>query len=380
MDFIDLAAQQDRIKESLDARIKAVLAHGRYILGPEVTEFEMRLAEFSHARHGISCANGTDAIILPLLAWGIGLGDAVFCPSFTYCATAEAIARVGATPIFVDIERDSFNVCHKSLHRTVSHISKNTALTPKAVIAVDLFGQCADYESLMPTVHKFDLKLIADSAQGFGTTRNGNHPVNWAHAVTTSFFPAKPLGCYGDGGAILTDDDTLADMIMSLRFHGRDEQAGNHKFIGMNSRLDSLQAAILLCKLDIFADEIKDRNLIAARYNAAFSTDALSKLISTPAVADGVISTWAQYTIQIDSPDDLSEALKTANIPTARYYPLPTHKQTAYFDFPRDPNGLAVTEACAKTVISLPMHPYLSENNQDRIIDCVRKHLLQVTH
>ena len=365
MQFIDLHAQQTRLKDEIDAGIADVLRHGRYILGPQVETFETELAKFAEAKHAISCANGTDAILLPLLAWNIGPGDAVFCPSFSYCATAEVVALRGATPVFVDVDRGTYNMDPESLQTAIAQVIREGKLTPRAVIVVDLFGQCANYPALMPIVRDAGLKLISDCAQGFGSTLNGEHPLAWADVQTTSFFPAKPLGCYGDGGAVLTDDDALNDLMRSLRFHGRGEAPFDNDHIGMNSRLDTLQAAVLLPKLAVFADEIERRNAIAARYS-----DGLKDYVSrVPEILDGVISTWAQYTIEVEDRDHLADALKAKDIPSARYYPLPIHMQTAYRDFPVAGNGLPNTEAARHSVISLPMHAYLTRADQDLIIE-----------
>jgi len=365
IDFIDLKAQQARIKTEIDTAIQAVLAHGQYILGPETKEFEIKLAEFGTAKHALGCANGTDAILLPLMAWGIGSGDAVFCPSFTYCATAEAVAHLGATPVFVDIDRETYNMDADSLKQAILDVERKGELVPRAVMSVDLFGQCADYEHIAPIARENDLKLIADSAQGFGSTLNGHHPIHWADVATTSFFPAKPLGCYGDGGAVFTNDDDLAAVIESLRFHGKGMDKYDNVRIGLNSRLDTLQAAILLPKLAIFADEIEARNLIAQRYSEALRGHALR----VPTILDGVMSTWAQYTIEVADHESFGAALKDKGIPTARYYPRPVHMQTAYKYFPVAGNGLPQTEDCIDKVISLPMHPYLDKKTQDMIIE-----------
>ena len=365
MDFIDLKSQQKQIKGEIDRRIATVLDHGRYVMGPEVGEFEARLAKFGEAKFALGCANGTDAILLPLMAWDIGPGDAVFCPSFTYCATAEVIGLQRATPVFVDIERETYNMCPKSLKRAIQDVKEKGELIPRAVIVVDLFGQSADYEALAPIARENGLKLIADSAQGFGTSLNGKQPLHWANITTTSFFPAKPLGCYGDGGAVLTNDQELAETIDSLRIHGKGVDKYNNIHIGLNSRLDTLQAAILLAKLDIFADEITVRNQIAKRYS-----DGLREHVSrVPKVMDGALSTWAQYTIEVDDPDGLSVALRERGIPSARYYPKPIHRQTAYSHFPVAGNGLPNTEAAMEKVISLPMSAYVSEEDQRYIVE-----------
>jgi dTDP-4-amino-4,6-dideoxygalactose transaminase len=367
--FIDLNTQQLRLKDEINSGIQSVLNHGQYILGPEVRKFEKNLAKFGKSKHALGCANGTDAILLPLLAWEIGPGDAVFCPSFTYCATAEAIASTGATPIFIDIHRRTYNIDPGSLERAISEIKKNKKLIPRAVIAVDLFGQSANYPILSAIAKSYDLKLIADSAQGFGTTLKGKHPLHWADITTTSFFPAKPLGCYGDGGAILTNDENLAIRIESLRFHGKGTEKYDNMHVGINSRLDTLQAAILLPKLKIFSEEIKSRNLIARRY----IDNLKDHVLHVPEILEGVISTWAQFTIEVTDPEVFSEKLKEKGIPTARYYPKPVHQQSAYSHYPTEGKNLSNTEDCSNQTISLPMHPYLEESTQDKIIEIVQK-------
>lgn len=371
MNFIDLAAQQDRLRPAIQAGIETVLAHGQYVMGPEVREFEAKLAEFGNAKHAIGCANGTDALILPLMVWGIGPGDAVFCPSFTYCATAEAVALQGATPVFVDIERDTYNMSADSLRMAIEGVIAEGSLTPRAIISVDLFGQCADYPAIASIAKDFGLKLIADSAQGFGTTLDGHHPVQWADIATTSFFPAKPLGCYGDGGAMLTNDSELANALDSARIHGKGTDKYDNVRIGLNSRLDTLQAAILLPKLAVFEEEIVARNRVADRYAERLAQTPIRRL---PVVKDGIVSTWAQYTIEVDDPVALGAALKEEGIPTARYYPRPIHQQTAYEQYPSGAGGMDATEDCTDHIISLPMHPYLSEEDQNRIVDAIARH------
>jgi len=367
--FIDLNSQQLRLKDEINSGIQSVLKHGQYILGPEVRKFEKNLAKFGKSKYALGCANGTDAIVLPLLAWGIGPGDAVFCPSFTYCATAEAIANTGATPVFIDIHRRTYNIDPESLERAINEVKKNRQLVPRAVIAVDLFGQSANYPILSAIAKSYDLKLIADSAQGFGTTLKGKHPLHWADITTTSFFPAKPLGCYGDGGAILTNDDNLAIRIESLRFHGKGVEKYDNTHVGLNSRLDTLQAAILLPKLKIFSEEINVRNFIANRY-----IDGLKDHVSClPKIMNGVISTWAQFTIEVTDPELFASRLKEKGIPTARYYPKPVHQQSAYSHFPIEGKKLLNTEDCSNHTISLPMHPYLDNRTQDIIIEIVQK-------
>ncbi len=368
--FIDLAAQQARLKTDIDAGIAHVLASGQYILGPQVGEFESQLAEFGQARHALGCANGTDALILPMIAWDIPRGSAVFCPSFTYCATAEAIAIKGAVPVFVDIDRDTYNMDPASLRAAVEG-ARADGMELFGVITVDLFGQCANYEELAPIAREFGLKIIADGAQGFGSTLNGHHPLHWSDVTTTSFYPAKPLGCYGDGGAVLTNDDDLAAAMDSVRIHGKGTDKYDNVRVGLNSRLDTIQAAVLLAKLSVFEDEIAARNRIADRY-----IEALSGVVSrVPTVLDGVRSTWAQFTVEVPDPAGFAAAMREHDVPTARFYPKPVHRQTAYADFPVGAGGLANTEDCMAHTISLPMHPYLDENTQDRIVEAVKASL-----
>ena len=347
-------------------------------MGPEVRELESRLAAFCGAGRALSCANGTDALALPLMAWDIGAGDAVFCPSFTFAATPEVIPWTGATPVFVDIRPDSFNLDPLALEAAIDATIAEGRLRPAAVIAVDLFGQPADYPAIAAVCARHGLKLIADSAQGFGCTLHGRHPIAWADMATTSFFPAKPLGCYGDGGAVLCTDDKLWDRMDSLRVHGKavagDPALDGHdpKYlnarIGMNSRLDTIQAAILLEKLSIFAEEIALRQAVADRYAAGL----VGACLSVPTVIDGGVSTWAQYVIEHRDRDGLAAHLRAAGVPTAVYYPVPMHLQGPYAAFPRGLGGLPVSEAKASTVLALPMHPYLTPEVQDRIIEAVR--------
>jgi dTDP-4-amino-4,6-dideoxygalactose transaminase len=380
MPFIDLAAQQRRIRDKIDAAIAKVLDSGAYVMGPQVREFEAKLAEFGQARLALSCANGTDAIALPLMAWGVGKGDAVFCPSFTFAATPEVVPWVDATPVFVDILPDTFNLDPAKLEAAIAGVKAEGRLTPKVVIAVDLFGQPADYPAIKAICDREGLKLIADSAQGFGCTLNGQHPLHWADVATTSFFPAKPLGCYGDGGAVLTNDARLWDLMDSFRVHGKavgpdlegktfdhDPKYLNTR-IGMNSRLDTIQAAILIEKLAIFAEEIALRQVVADRYAQGLK----GAVLSTPTVIAGGVSVWAQYVIEHANRDGLAAHLKTQGVPTAVYYPVPMHVQAPYAAFPCGVGGLPVTEAKAETVLALPMHPYLGEADQQKIIDAIR--------
>lgn len=372
MEFIDLAAQQARIKDRIDARIAAVLAHGGYIMGPEVAEFEAALADFCGARHVVSCANGTDALELAMVVLGVGPGDAVFCPSFTFAATAEVVPATGATPVMCDIDPATYNLSPDSLRRAVDH-ARTLGLRPAVVNAVDLFGLPADYDAIEEICAEHGMKLIADSAQGFGSVYKGRASGTIGDIATTSFFPAKPLGCYGDGGAIFTDDAGVDDLLRSLRVHGKGSDKYDNVRIGRNSRLDTIQAAILLEKLAIFADELDRRQAVAERYGAA-----LGNLFDTPRVPEGLRSSWAQYTLRARPGQDraaLMAALKAAGIPSVIYYPRPLHQQTAYADFPRDPAGLPTSEAAAAQVFSLPMHPYLEPADQDRVIDTLQSAL-----
>ena len=365
--FIDLQAQRKFLGSRIDDAIARVLEHGRYIMGPEIKDLEANLSQFGQMERTVSCSNGTDAISLPLMAFGVGPGDAVFVPSFTFAATAEVVALCGATPVFVDILPDTFNMDSAHLQLAIDGIKSSGKLTPKAVIAVDLFGQIADYPALKAITEAEGLKLISDAAQGFGSTLHDKHAGHWADVVTTSFFPAKPLGCYGDGGAVLTNDHELADIMESIRVHGKGTDKYDNVRIGLNARLDTIQAAILIEKLDIFADEIEKRNVVATRY-----AQELGDVVSVPFVMDGAISTWAQYTLKVKNRDQFQASLKDAGVPTAVYYPKPLHQQTAYKDFPRGGNGLPVSDRLASEVVSLPMHPYLDEDTQSFVIASVK--------
>lgn len=364
--FIDLAAQRKRIAREIDAAIAKVLDHGMFISGPEVALFEARLAEFCGARFAIGCANGTDALTLVLRAKGIGPGDAVIVPDYTFTATAEAVALVGGTPIFVDVQADDFNIDPGHLAAGVK-TAQERGLVPRAVIAVDLFGLAANYEALNAFCSERRLLLIADAAQSFGGMVDHRKVGTLAPVTTTSFFPAKPLGCYGDGGAILTDDAELAAALRSLRVHGQGADKYDNVRIGVNSRLDTIQAAILMCKLDIFADEIAARQQVAARYS-----DALGNRVVTPTVPADTVSVWAQYTIRVPDHrrDEIVRKLKAAGIPTAIYYPKPLHRQTAYRYFPSAPT-LEVSDRLSSEALSLPMHPYLEMETQQRVIDAL---------
>jgi len=363
--FIDMQAQRRRMGDSLTRAIAEAVEGGQWILGPQVTALEERLAAAVNVKHAVACANGTDALLLILKAWDIGPGDAVFVPAFTFAATAEVVALAGASPVFVDVEDDTFNIGLLSLEKALAMVRKEGALRPRAVIPVDLFGQPADYNRLEPFIERENLLMLCDVAQAFGASLHGRFAGSIGHAATTSFYPAKPLGCYGDGGACFTNDTALADALRSLRMHGQGADRYEHPRIGLNSRLDTIQAAILLEKLKIFPEEIRIRERVAARYNAGLKNNR----IRTPFVIEGAQSVWAQYTIQVDNRAKLQADLKDQGIPTAVYYPIPLSKQRAYADFPSVPTPNS--EKLSGCVVSLPMHPYLDEKTQDRIIEAV---------
>jgi UDP-2-acetamido-2-deoxy-ribo-hexuluronate aminotransferase len=370
--FIDVAAQRRRLGAAIDAAIARVTEHCQFILGPEVRALEAELASFCGARHAVSCASGTDALVLVLMAKGIGPGDAVICPSFTFCATAEVVALLGATPVFADVDEATFNIDPESLERAIAK-AKRLGLKPRAVIPVDLFGLPADYDAIAAIAAAESIFILDDAAQAFGATYHGRALGTFGLATATSFFPAKPLGCYGDGGAILTDDDELAALLVSLRVHG---QSTTDKYdnvrVGLTGRLDTMQAAVLLEKLKIFPDEIAARNAAAERYG-----NALGNVAGVPRVPEGHTSVWAQYTIRVEPGRRaaLAAALKAEGIPTAIYYPKPLHRQTAYERCPYAEGGLPVSDRLADEVISLPMHAYLDEPTQDRIVDAVQRAL-----
>ena len=369
--FIDVAAQRRRLGRAVDDAIARVLGHCQFVMGPEVQALEKDLAAFCGARHAISCASGTDALLLVLMAKGIGPGDAVFCPAFTFCATAEVVALLGATPVFVDIDRATFNLDAASLKRAIP-VAKQKGLSPKAVIPVDLFGLPADHDAMAAIAKAQGLFVLDDAAQAFGATYKGRKLGTLALATATSFFPAKPLGCFGDGGAVMTDDDTLAEIIRSVRVHGQGTDRYDNVRIGITGRLDTVQAAVLIEKLKIFEDEIDARNVVARRYN-----EALADVATLPQVPKGYTSVWAQYTVRLQAGrrDQLAAELKAQGIPTAVYYPRPLHKLAAYTGFPMSEGGVPVSEKLAEEVISLPMHAYLDAVTQDRIIDAVRRSL-----
>ncbi len=366
--FIDLKAQRARLKAQMDEAIAKVLDEGRYILGPEVHELEGKLAEFNGMGRALSCANGTDAILIPLMSWGIGPGDAVFVPSFTFASTAEVVVLAGASPVFVDIDRDTYNLDAASLEAAIDAVKAEGKLTPRAVIAVDLFGQPADYPRLRAVADAHDLKLVSDCAQGFGCTLDGQSSLNWADVLTVSFYPAKPLGAYGDGGAVLCKDDALYDVMKSVRVHGEGKDRYEYARIGLNSRLDTLQAAILLSKLSVFREEIDLRQAVADKYNAGLGQD-----VKTPHVIAGARSTWAQYTIEVSGRDAFRSHMGEHGVPTAVYYPIPLHMHEPYAHYPRAPEGLSVTEDVAQRVVSLPMHPDMPDAHIEQVVSAVKQ-------
>jgi UDP-2-acetamido-2-deoxy-ribo-hexuluronate aminotransferase len=367
--FIDLATQRQRLGKAVDDAVARVLGHCQFINGPEVTQLEAALAAFSGAKHVVTCASGTDALLMVLMAKGVGRGDAVLCPSFTFCATGEAVALTGATPVFVDVDESTFNIDGASLKQGIASARKR-GLKPVAVIPVDLFGQSADHDAIEAVAKADDLFVLDDAAQGFGASYRGRKLGTLGLATATSFFPAKPLGCFGDGGAIFTDDSDLAETLRSIRVHGQGADKYDNVRLGLTARLDTMQAAILIEKLKIFEDEIAARNRVADRY-----ARGLGNVVTVPRLAAGCTSVWAQYTIRLPDGTDrdgFAAALKAQGIPTAIYYPKSMHQQTAYRDFPVADGGLPVSERLSDDVISLPMHAYLDEATQDRVIAAVR--------
>ena len=365
MQFIDLATQQERIKADLDRRIQAVLAHGSYVMGPEIGELEHRLAEYVGAKHAVACASGTDALLMALMASGIGAGDAVITSPFTFIATAEVVALLGARPVFVDIDPQTFNLDPEKLTDCISSWPAE-GLRLRAIIPVDLFGLPADYDRINAIAKQHDLLVIEDAAQSFGGQYKGRMAGALADMACTSFFPAKPLGAYGDGGMCFTDDDETDERLRSIRVHGQGSDRYDNIRIGINGRLDTLQAAVLLSKFSIFLEEIEQRQIVARRYTSLLSTSG----VKTPAVPEGYRSAWAQYSLLAESEAHRSELqvkLKAEGIPTAIYYPKPLHLQTAFAYLGYREGDYPVSEDFARRVFSLPMHPYLTPESQERI-------------
>lgn len=375
MQFRDLHKQYKVLKKEIDAGIQSVLDSSKFIVGPQVAELENALAEYVGVKHCISCGNGSDALQLALMAWGVGEGDAVFVPDFTYIASAGCAAILGTTPVFVDVSKKTFNMCAKSLETQIKKVIDEGRLTPKAVVIVDLFGQPADFPKLLDVAKKYNLKVLEDGAQGFGGSINGKRACSFGDIATTSFFPAKPLGCYGDGGAIFTDSDEVDALLRSMRVHGRSpEDKYDNSIVGMNSRLDTLQAAILLPKLKAFIEhELDDVNAVAQKY-----TEKLNGYVVTPFVKEEFISSWAQYTIQLSDKEQrnrVQAALKEKGIPSMIYYPRGMHRQTVFANYAYPDVDFERTNELCDTVLSLPMHPYLTDEEIDSVCEIIIKSL-----
>ena len=370
MQFRDLKTQYNVLKDEMDKAILDVVASSAYVMGPKIKERDASFGEYVGVKHCIACNSGTDALLLALKAWDVKPGDAVFVPSFTFFASAEVIAMQGATPVFVDVDKDTFNMDVTDLERKIEQTKKTGKLTPRVIIAVDLFGLPADFKAIRQIADKYGLYVLEDGAQGFGGRIGDKKACTFGDISTTSFFPAKPVGCYGDGGAVFTDNDEWASLVESYHIHGKGSDRYDNVRIGMNSRMDSIQAAILIVKLKAFKDyELVDVNKVAARY-----TEKLKDVVKTPIVPKGFYSSWAQYTLQVENKDvrtGLQAALKALDIPTAIYYPIPMHRQTAFSYLSLDDNRCPVSDQLADTVISLPIHPYLSEADQDMVCDTI---------
>lgn len=365
MQFIDLKTQYSKIKDLVDSSIIKVLESGAYIGGPEITELEEKLAEYSGVKHCLACSNGTDALLIPLMAWDINPGDAVFTTSFTFISTGEVAALRGATPVFVDINPDTYNMCPDSLEKTIQKVINEGKLTPKVVISVDLFGLSADYDRINEIAKKYNLKVLEDGAQSYGGTYKGKRTGGFGDAAATSFYPAKPLGAYGDAGASFTNDDELINIFKSIRVHGSGVDKYDNVRIGINGRMSTIQAAVLLAKLTIFDDEIIAREKVANNYH-----QLLKDKVKIPITPEGYTSAWAQYTIQVESPEKRKEIFARFSengIPYSVFYPIPLHMQTAYKNICVTADDLSNSEFAAERVFSIPMHPYLEEKDQERI-------------
>lgn len=356
----DLKRQYEALRPQMEEALLLAAASGNYIMGSAVTELEEKLAAYTGVKHCISCASGTDALRMAIMALGIGRGDAVFVPDFTFFATAEVVALQGATPVFVDVRRDSFNIDVDDLNAKYQYVVEHTDLRPVAVIAVDLFGQPADYNKLCPLCDSLGMKLVEDGAQGFGGAIGNRKACSFGDISTTSFFPSKPLGCYGDGGAMFTDDDNMAEILKSLRVHGKGIDKYDNVRVGLNSRLDTIQASVLLVKLRYFDEELKAVNKIAERYK-----ELLYDKVTVPSVPQGMLSSWAQYTIQCSDRDIIQMHLKSAGISSAVYYPRTMSGQTAFASYSQKP--CPVADSLTQTVLSLPMHPYLTDEEIEMI-------------
>lgn len=360
MEFIDLKSQYKKLKSEIDSNIEKVLNDGHYIMGEEIKTLEAELAKYVGVKYCLTCANGTDALQIGLMAFGVKQGDAVFVPSFTFYSTAEVVSLVGATPIFVDVDERTFNIDTKKLEKAIEDVKKDGKLNPKLIIPVDLFGQPADFDQIRNIAEKYNLKVLEDGAQGFGGEIRGKKACSFGDIATTSFFPAKPLGCYGDGGAVFTDNEELYNLMLSIRVHGKGEFKYDNVRVGLNSRLDTIQAGILLPKLKAFSEyELTERNRFAKMYK-----EKLSNYVKTPVVKEGFVSSWAQYTLILESEEErnyLQAKLKEAGIPSMVYYPKPLHRQIVYKDYDFNLEDLKICEILSECVLSLPMHPYLTE-------------------
>lgn len=374
MEFRDLKKQYQVLKEEIDAGIQDVLKNANYISGNQVGELERELASYVGVKHCISCANGTDALTLALMAWDIGLGDAVFVPDFTFFASGEVVSFAGAKPVFVDVKEDTFNIDPLKLKRAIKKVVEEKEYVPKVIVAVDLFGQPAEYQELRKVADEYGLYILEDGAQGFGGEMNGKKACSFGDISTTSFFPAKPLGCYGDGGAVFTDNDEWAALIKSYHIHGKGSFKYDNVRIGMNSRLDTLQAAVLLSKLEAFRQsELNRINEVAEMYTAG-----LQGIVKTPVVLEGVRSSWAQYTIRLKDADEregLQKYLKEHNIPAMVYYPKPMHRQEAFAPYTGDETELAVSVDFCSKVLSLPLSPYMEEEEVMQVVSLVKEYL-----
>lgn len=371
MEFRDLKAQYNKYKDEIDTSIQAVLDEANFIGGQEVLQLEKNLAEYVGVKHCITCANGTEAMTLLMMAWDIKEGDAVFVPDFTFFSTGEVVSFRGATPIFVDVDENTFNIDPRKLEKSINKVLRDGVLTPKVVIPVDLFGLLADYDEIDKISKKYNLKVLADSAQGFGASINGKKAGSFGDAATTSFFPAKPLGCYGDGGAIFVNDDNLAELLSSLKVHGKGNDKYDNVRIGVNSRLDTIQAAILNIKLKAFINhELNDVNKVYNSY-----TEKLKGIVKTPHIPEGYVSSFAQYTIQLENEavrDKLQRDLAKNEIPSNIYYTKPMHRQNAFSQLDYEEDDFLVTNKLCKTVLSLPMHPYLSEKDINKVVSTIK--------
>lgn len=366
--FIDLASQYESIKDNVLRDIQIVLSHGKYIMGPEVLDLEEKLKAYVSCEHALGVSSGTDALVVPLLAAGVGPGDCVFLPAFTYTATAEAVLLVGASPVFVDVDERTFNMDLTSLEKQYKKVVSKGELKPRVVLTVDLFGQLANYNAISPWCKERDLMVLADSAQAFGGSLNGRFAGAFGDVTATSFYPSKPLGCYGDGGAVFTNDGELAEKMSSVRTHGK----GSHKYdvvrVGMNARLDTLQAAVLINKLSVFDKEMEERQRVAAVYEEGLATS-----VQVPHLIDGAVSAWAQYTVRVRDREALVEHLQEKKIPSMVFYPRPMHFQPPYAPYGEGPGSMPVSEMLCGEVLSLPMNPYLSSNDQQCVVNAINE-------